>query len=160
MNEEVFYGLDDDSMDHRIGSIASSTNPVFLQEKKEQVDDRFKNSNFNMSKNEHAANENDNNFVSSNTNNNTSNLILLKNPSSKTENYKNATKRPKYFDEAYDTTKRKMLPVKRKKLNINVWSILKDALGKDLSKFCVPGINKYYNIVSNNIICFLSEKNP
>jgi hypothetical protein len=44
----------------------------------------------------------------------------------------------KFYDPVY-ANKRTELPVKRKNLNINVWSILKDAVGKDLSKFCVPG---------------------
>ncbi len=44
----------------------------------------------------------------------------------------------KFYDPIYSQI-RKSLPQKKKDLNINVWSILKDAVGKDLSKFCVPG---------------------
>lgn len=45
-----------------------------------------------------------------------------------------------YYDEIYDKMdKRNRLPKKRIDLNLNVWSILKDAVGKDLNKFCVPG---------------------
>ncbi len=44
----------------------------------------------------------------------------------------------KFYDPMYNE-KRKELPTKRLKLNLNVWKILKDAIGKDLSKFCVPG---------------------
>ncbi len=45
----------------------------------------------------------------------------------------------KFYDVLYDN-RRKELPVKRLKLNLNVWKILKNAIGKDLSKFCVPGM--------------------
>lgn len=49
-------------------------------------------------------------------------------------------KKSKFYDEIYDKTdKRTRLPNKRIDLNLNVWSILKDAIGKDLNKFCVPG---------------------
>jgi hypothetical protein len=47
--------------------------------------------------------------------------------------------KPKFFDPIYES-KRLQLPVLKKQMNLNVWSILKDAVGKDLSKFCVPGI--------------------
>lgn len=43
-----------------------------------------------------------------------------------------------YYEKAYDS-KRDRLPVKRVIKKLNVWSILKDAVGKDLNKFCVPG---------------------
>jgi hypothetical protein len=49
-------------------------------------------------------------------------------------------KKSKLYDEVYDNiVKRTRLPNKRIDLNLNVWSILKDAIGKDLNKFCVPG---------------------
>jgi hypothetical protein len=48
-------------------------------------------------------------------------------------------KNNKFYDPMY-TNKRTEPLAKRQKINLNVWSILKDALGKDLSKFCVPGI--------------------
>jgi hypothetical protein len=46
----------------------------------------------------------------------------------------------KFYDPVYDY-KRFKLPVPRKKVSLNIWSILKDAVGKDLSKFTVPGKN-------------------
>lgn len=49
----------------------------------------------------------------------------------------------KFYDPLY-IEMRKCLPAKKKELNINVWSILKDAVGKDLSKFCVPGNKCFY----------------
>ena len=45
----------------------------------------------------------------------------------------------KFYDSIYNN-KRSKLPVLKKSMSLNVWSILKDAVGKDLSKFCVPGI--------------------
>jgi hypothetical protein len=47
-------------------------------------------------------------------------------------------KRNRFYDPVYDN-KRVQLPFPKKQMNLNVWSILKDAVGKDLSKFCVPG---------------------
>jgi hypothetical protein len=44
----------------------------------------------------------------------------------------------KFYDPLY-VEKRRFLPKIKKEQNLNVWSILKDAVGKDLSKFCVPG---------------------
>lgn len=50
-----------------------------------------------------------------------------------------------FYDEVYDKMpKRDRLPNKRIELNINVWGILKDAIGKDLNKFCVPGKSFLY----------------
>jgi hypothetical protein len=48
----------------------------------------------------------------------------------------------KFYDPLY-LEKRKSLPVKKKELKLNVWNILKDAVGKDLSKFCVPGKKRF-----------------
>lgn len=48
----------------------------------------------------------------------------------------------KFYDPLF-SEKRKSLPVLKKDLKLNVWSILKDAVGKDLSKFCVPGMINY-----------------
>ena len=48
----------------------------------------------------------------------------------------------KFYDPLYDY-KRNLLPFPKKKIDLNVWSILKDAVGKDLSKFCVPGRYKF-----------------
>lgn len=52
--------------------------------------------------------------------------------------YKNDHKSSQFYDPMYNE-KRDELPVKKKPLNLNVWSILKDAIGKDLNRFCVPG---------------------
>jgi hypothetical protein len=52
----------------------------------------------------------------------------------------------KFYDPIY-VEKRKFLPALKKELKINVWSILKDAVGKDLSKFCVPGIYFIYKLI-------------
>jgi len=43
-----------------------------------------------------------------------------------------------YYDSNY-VNKRKELPTIKKTFTFNVWNVLKDAVGKDLSKFCVPG---------------------
>lgn len=37
--------------------------------------------------------------------------------------------------------KRTTLPVTRKKVEFNIWTILKDAIGKDLNRFTMPGNN-------------------
>lgn len=61
-----------------------------------------------------------------------------------------SVKKSKFYDEVYDkTVKRTRLPNKRIDLNLNVWSILKDAIGKDLNKFCVPGKSYKYNYILN-----------
>ncbi len=80
------------------------------------------------------------------------NMILLKtvnnnihsNPFTQIEMQK--PKRSKYYDEAYNS-KRNSLPCQRKKINLNVWGILKEAVSKDLSKFCVPGKQIFNNII-------------
>lgn len=44
------------------------------------------------------------------------------------------------MDEIYaNTPKRTRLPNEKIDLNLNIWGLLKDAVGKDLNKFCVPG---------------------
>ena len=49
------------------------------------------------------------------------------------------TNSSKFYDIAYyNTVKRIRLEKPRIEVNVNVWSILKDAIGKDLNKFCVP----------------------
>jgi hypothetical protein len=127
MNEEVFYGLDDDSVDNKIGSIYSNVNPFSSTSKK----DSFDVENINRTRNNRADNlivlKTAGNNKPSGNNINLPKEIELKN-----------TKRGKYYDEAYNK-KRYTLPVPRKKINLNVWGILKEAVSKDLSKFCVPG---------------------
>ncbi len=49
------------------------------------------------------------------------------------------TKGKKYSDPLYKQF-RKPLPTKRKITKFNIWEILKDAVGKDLNKFTMPGI--------------------
>lgn len=44
------------------------------------------------------------------------------------------------FTDPLYSKRRLALPVKKRPFPFNVWQILKDAVGKDLSKFCVPGI--------------------
>lgn len=47
------------------------------------------------------------------------------------------TVQKKFYDALYDK-KRHALPFKRTKYEFNIWKILKDAIGKDLNRFCVP----------------------
>ncbi len=54
----------------------------------------------------------------------------------------------KFFDPMYEE-RRKNLPLERKQVSVNVWGILRDAIGKDLSKFAMPG-NLIFNIVYFN----------
>jgi len=44
----------------------------------------------------------------------------------------------KHYDEIY-SKKRTKLPFLRKEVKFNVWEILRDAVGKDLSRFSMPG---------------------
>jgi len=137
MNEEVFYGLDDDnSIDHKMSSYNS--NP------------------FAPSLNKHHVNLSNEEKIINNSNNQTNeDLIILKpfnninNPNAKFDNEKKIDgkkiKKSRFYDEAYNS-RRTSLPCPRKKINLNVWGILKEAVTKDLSKFCVPGI-----IIENSI---------
>ena len=43
-----------------------------------------------------------------------------------------------FYDPLYNYKKRKSLPVACKKLNYNVWEILKGSIGKDINRFTVP----------------------
>lgn len=50
------------------------------------------------------------------------------------------TESSKFYDRVYSTyIKRNRLEKPRLEVKFNVWSILKDSLGKDLNKMCVPG---------------------
>lgn len=130
MNEEVFYGLDDDnSIDHKMSSYNS--NP------------------FAPSLNKHNVNLTKEENIMKNSNNETNDDLIILKPFNKINN-SNAKiddnnkvdiqkiKKSRFFDEAYNS-KRNSLPCPRKKINLNVWGILKEAVTKDLSKFCVPG---------------------
>ncbi len=113
MNEEVFYGLDD-SIDHKIeglNSLSLGTNNELNYDKHNSKDTKI---------------YLENNSIQFKTNNS---LIEVNNK---------LAKKNKFSDEAYNT-KRYALPCERKKINLNVWGILKEAVTKDLSKFCVPG---------------------
>jgi hypothetical protein len=59
----------------------------------------------------------------------------LKKIPDKTE--KNIQKQSALYEPAYKEVRHK-LPRERVKLNLSVWSILKDAVGKDLNKFAIP----------------------
>jgi hypothetical protein len=52
-------------------------------------------------------------------------------PQINTTNYKN-------YSECY-SKKRTKMPFVRKQVSFNVWEILRDAVGQDLSKFSMPG---------------------
>ncbi len=49
----------------------------------------------------------------------------------------------KFYDPDYDNI-RTQLPVPRKKVKFSIWEVLKELVGKDFSKFAVPG--KYINL--------------
>lgn len=67
---------------------------------------------------------------------NQTNIIAVKEPNKEIK--KNSANQ--YYDEVYaKIEKRNRLPKERVPMNLNIWGILKDAVGKDLSKFCVPG---------------------
>lgn len=127
MNEEVFYGLDDDELEENKNfnfTTRNTINHIGLScNLKENLRKNFKDdSDLNMKSNT-LLNQANNNIYS--------------------EEYKeieSLSKRGKFYDEAYNKLERKQLPAKRKKINLNVWGILKDAVTKDLSKFCVPGL--------------------
>ena len=44
----------------------------------------------------------------------------------------------KFYDPLYDYPKRKELPFPKKNIGLNVWSVFKSAVGKDLNRFAVP----------------------
>jgi hypothetical protein len=49
-------------------------------------------------------------------------------------------KQTSIYDDPVYREKRYEFPISKKPFPFNMWQILKDAVGKDLSKFCVPGI--------------------
>lgn len=125
VDEEEFYSLED-SVNHNIGSLTSYALASSI------------------GKNRDIELEEKNKFNPQNNINNMNDSIVLqsKNTSDKGNldreiEFKKKLK-GKFYDEAYNN-KRNSLPYPRKKMNLNVWSILKDAVTKDLSKFCVPG---------------------
>lgn len=118
-NEDVFYGADEDEEE----------TPQYKEEGNQIKVDMQENATPVFKSRLEEEREKDNQLESDN-------LLVKK-----------EDRKQKYYDPMYNN-KRKNLPVKREKLNLNVWSILKDALGKDLSKFCVPGKlnNQFYKI--------------
>ena len=78
-----------------------------------------------------AQEENDTPTNQTNNQSNQNNKIQQVVPINKSKN--------KYNDTAYSTyKKRNRLEKERIEMNINLWSVLKDAIGKDLNKFSVP----------------------
>jgi len=72
-----------------------------------------------------------NNIIDDNINN--KNIIKSKN-----NRQSNKDKKGAYYDPLYDYEKRTSLPEKSKEVSINIFKILKDAIGKDLSHFAMP----------------------
>jgi hypothetical protein len=126
MNEEVFYGLDDDELEE---------NKNFNFTTRNTINHIGLSSNLKESLRKNCKDDSDLNMKSSNLLNQANNNIY----SEELKEIENLSKRGKFYDQAYDNLERKQLPAKRKKINLNVWGILKDAVTKDLSKFCVPG---------------------
>jgi len=126
MDEEVFYGLDDDELESKYLSERINLSSKGLEcNRKNSKDD----SNLNMKSLGLLNHANDIIYLEELKEIEAQNKIKLK-----------QSGKGKFYDEAFDNIERKQLPAKRKKININVWGILKDAVTKDLSKFCVPGI--------------------
>ena len=72
-----------------------------------------------------------NNLIDENSNN--KNIIKSKN-----NRQNNKEKKGSYYDPLYDYEKRTSLPEKSKEVSINIFKILKDAIGKDLNHFAMP----------------------
>ena len=60
----------------------------------------------------------------------------------------------KYFNEIY-SRKRVKMPMIRQQVTFNIWEILRDAVGKDLSRFSMPG-----NLVILIINLSISKRTP
>lgn len=132
MDEEVFYSLDDEaSLDHKIGSVISHKNPFSTNDLK-TIKEKQEDENIFFSKKISKNNLN--------TENNTENIqndnLITSNKIEEIQFKKKTI--DKFYDEAYNS-RRTTLPVPRKHVSLNIWGIIKDAVTKDLSKFCVPG---------------------
>ena len=95
---------------------------------------KFKSNNSHRNKKVQKINENrikTNNLIDDNTNN--KNVIKSKNSKQNNKDKKGA-----YYDPLYEYEKRTSLPEKCKEVSINVFKILKDAIGKDLNHFAMP----------------------
>ena len=68
--------------------------------------------------------------------NNNDNKFKLSNPINLKKSLPSFKK--SFYDPLYNYKKRKSLPVTCKKLNYNVWEILKGSIGKDINRFTVP----------------------
>ena len=68
--------------------------------------------------------------------NNNDNKFILSNPINLKKILPSFKK--SFYDPLYNYKKRKSLPVACKKLNYNVWEILKGSIGKDINRFTVP----------------------
>jgi len=124
VDDEEFYGMED-SLNYNIGSLNSyAFDPSMGKNRMIKIQN---NKTINTRNNILIDDSNVLQAENNNRNDNLNNEIEIRNPS-----------RGKYYDEAYNS-KRNSLPFLRKKVNLNVWGILKDAVTKDLSKFCVPG---------------------
>ncbi len=51
-----------------------------------------------------------------------------------------------HYSEIYNK-KRTKLPLNRKEIKFNVWDILRDAVGKDLSRISMPGILMIFKLI-------------
>jgi hypothetical protein len=147
MDEELFYGLDDDEIENinhtqrvNINAKGSKNDSELFGLRRNSKDD----SNLNMKSIALLNQANDNIYSEEikeieELSNRKSQIKIQSLTINLSDNIKN-NYRGKFYDEAYENIERKALPAVRKKINLNVWGILKEAVTKDLSKFCVPGM--------------------
>jgi hypothetical protein len=150
MDEELFYGLDDDEIENKY-QYHTQRNNLNLKGPKKDFESKRRNSkddsNLNM-KSIGLLNQANNNIYSEEikeieeqkNKENHKNIDINIQSLDNVNNNNNISLKGKFYDEAYDKNERNALPAIRKKINLNVWGILKEAVTKDLSKFCVPGI--------------------
>ena len=107
----------------------------------------FSNKAFNLSKKEHhhiRSNSKEKFYSLSDEEENDEEIIMNNNDNKfKLSNPINLKKilpsfKKSFYDPLYNYKKRKSLPVACKKLNYNVWEILKGSIGKDINRFTVP----------------------
>ena len=107
----------------------------------------FSNKAFNLSKKEHhhiRSNSKEKFYSLSDEEENDEEIIMNNNDNKfKLSNPINLKKilpsfKKSFYDPLYNYKKRKSLPVTCKKLNYNVWEILKGSIGKDINRFTVP----------------------
>ena len=73
-----------------------------------------------------------------NNNSSKSNNIIENNNNKELTFRKKEENGKKFYDPLYDYPKRKTLPFPKKNIGLNVWSVFKSAVGKDLNRFAVP----------------------